>query len=191
MPLGQGGMLIVTGLQTSPPAKSPVLKVQEKLSSWPDSTTPLPQSAPPDEPSFRQLAPQPSSAVIFPSSQLSPSSTVPLPQTETLGAEPGRGDRDSTKQISEHPSLLLVFPSSQLSPCSILPLPQRESYLAFEPSKRQFLEQPSPSVVFLSSHSSVDSTTPLPQEARLVLPRLWQVLSQVSAGGGGGTPLLS
>ena len=98
--------------------------------------------------STKQVAEQPSPAVVLPSSQPSPDSSTLLPQpvagAHTPGApavalhtllahelepvEPGavalHAKVVSTKQVAEQPSLAVVFPSSQPSPASSTLLPQ-------------------------------------------------------------------
>src|SRR3989338_1607714 len=88
-------------------------------------------------PSFLHTLEQPSPFATFLSSQSSPLSSAPLPQTGA--AVP------SFAHIDEQPSLLVVLRSSQSSPISgFPPLPQAGIVPGDDPSLRHAPSQPSP-----------------------------------------------
>src|SRR4051794_869389 len=67
-----------------------------------------------------QVDEQPSPSTVFPSSQVSPLSTMPLPQHGGGGG----GGGSSVWQVDEQPSPSIVLPSSHCSPLSTWPSPQ-------------------------------------------------------------------
>ena len=103
-----------------------------------------------------QVALQPSPAVLLPSSQVSPVSTLLLPHTAA--------GSDSVWQVALQPSPAALLPSSHCSAPSFLPSPHTAAPMV---SVVQVFEQPSPSVVLPSSHCSAPSFLPLPHLAGL------------------------
>src|SRR5450432_2497518 len=128
-------MAPVASTRTPPPRKiCPAVRTVPRMSlaALPGVTEQVPAATGASTPQVTsvpgrlQVASQPSPLVVLPSSQSSPGSSFPLPQSPSF------------VHVAEQPSPALVFPSSHCSPGSTLPLPHAPGSLAHAD------EQPSP-----------------------------------------------